>query len=81
MYKDEGFKVRLAKALGYIGIGCIIGFIAGSLITAEISHRKVVDTAPIPLTGEYTVVLMQTERLLPSGEIEVLSSKVLDIRR
>jgi hypothetical protein len=79
----QGFKVRLAKAVGYTVIGLMVGFLIGFLTSQEITHRKTVirDANRIALSGVYTAVLEQRERLLDNGDIEVLDSRVIEVRR
>ena len=85
MIKDseQGFGTRLAKAIGYTVIGLTVGFILGFAASTEITHRKAVikDSNRIALSGEYTAVIVQRERLLDNGDIEVLASKVTKVYR
>ena len=77
------FGTRLVKAFGYTVIGLTVGFILGFLTSAEITHRVAVvkDSNRIALSGEYTAVIVQRERMLDNGDIEVLASKVSKVYR
>ena len=84
----QGFRTKLTKAIGYTVIGILIGYTGGALIAnAPKDHEGVLnqeytaDKDHLALTGEYTAVLVNRERIDENGNVWVLDSKVVQVYR
>ena len=82
----QGFRTRLSKAIGYMVIGLLIGFTVGILAKANphqgtLNQEYTADKDHLALTGEYTAILENRERLDENGDIWVLDSRVVEVYR
>jgi len=78
---EKGSTTRLTKAIGYTVIGLTVGFILGLTASSAVHRRQLVITNGnrLALSGEYTAVIVQRERLDENGDIWILDSKVTEV--